>query len=248
MEQKTTRLDQLRIDRTEAPRQYEIGKRSWFFGLSAVVLIVAGAAGWAFSSVRVGIAVHTVVAKAIPMSGGGAAGGGSLLDASGYVVAQREASVSAKAINKVTQVLVEEADTVKHGEVLARLDDTNARAALEQAKAQVKHSRRYSPRPNSPPMMLVPTYRRNQTQLSEGLISQETFDASKSAFDAAQAAEPVAEGNLTVAKAAVAVNQRYEDDTVIQAPFDGVVTVKTAQPGGNRLPAVPRGRRHVPNR
>ena len=63
------------------------------------------------------------------------------------------------------------------------------------------------------------------------MISPETSEASKSAYDAAHTAVLVAEGNLAVAKAAVEVNQRYEDDTIIKAPFDGVVTVKNAQPG-----------------
>jgi RND family efflux transporter MFP subunit len=67
--------------------------------------------------------------------------------------------------------------------------------------------------------------------MAESLISPETFDASKTSYDAAQSAALVAEQNLAVAKATLEINQRYEDDTVIKAPFDGVVTVKSAQPG-----------------
>jgi RND family efflux transporter MFP subunit len=146
-------------------------------------------------------------------------------------VALRQATVSAKAIYKVNEVLVQEGQAVKEGQVIARLDDTNARAALEQSKAQVQQLEAALSAAKLADDDARPTYLRNQKQLGEGLISPEAAEASKSAYDAAHTAVLVAEGNLAVAKAAVEVNQRYEDDTVIKAPFDGVVTVKNAQPG-----------------
>jgi RND family efflux transporter MFP subunit len=232
MEHKAALLDQLRIDRGQPPRLPGPGNRwRWLIGLSAVA--VAAVAGfWIFVSSRDGIPVHTVVAKALATSGAdGAPTGGSLLDASGYVVALRQASVSAKAIYKVNELLVQEGQSVKQGQVIARLDDTNARAALEQSKAQVKQLDASLAAAKLAADDARPIFLRNKTQLAEGLISPEAFDASNSTYDAAQTAVLVAEGNLAVAKAAVDVNQRYEDDTVIKAPFDGIVTVKTAQPG-----------------
>ena len=234
MDPKAALLDQLRIDRTQTPRHPGAGSWwRWLIGISAAVVVMAAAAGlWIFASARDGIPVHTVVAKALATSGGGGTtGGGSLLDASGYVVALRQASVSAKAIYKVNELLVQEGQPVKEGQVIARLDDTNARAALEQSRAQVKQLEASLAAAKLAADDARPIFLRNKTQLAEGLISPEAFDASKSAYDAAQTAALVAEGNLTVAKAAVDINQRYEDDTVIKAPFDGVVTVKTAQPG-----------------
>jgi RND family efflux transporter MFP subunit len=171
-----------------------------------------------------------VVAKAAA-AGNGSAAGGSLLDASGYVVALREATVSAKSIYKVNEVVVQEGQAVKQGELMARLDDTNARAALEQSRAQVKQLAAALTAAKMAADDASPSFLRNQTQLAEGLISPEIFDASKSSYDAAQTAALVAEQNLAVAKATVEISQRYEDDTVIKAPFDGVVTVKSAQPG-----------------
>jgi RND family efflux transporter MFP subunit len=228
MEHKTALLDQLRIDRTQTPGQQGGGTRlRWLLGLGAAVVIIAVAGVWVFASAREGIPVHTVVAKALATRDGG----GSLLDASGYVVALREANVSAKAIYKVNEVLVQEGQLVKQGQVIARLDDTNARAALEQSKAQVKQLEAALAAAKLAAADARPIFLRNKTQLAEGLISPETFDASNAAYDAAQTAAAVAEGNLAVAKAAVDVNQRYEDDTVIKAPFDGVVTVRNAQPG-----------------
>lgn len=232
MDPKTALLDQLKIDRTRnAPPAGGGTGRRWLIGIGAVVVLAAGVVVWIFAFARDGMPVRTVVAKAIATGSGGSSSGGSLLDASGYVVALRQATVSAKAIYKVDEVLVQEGQSVKQGQVIARLDDTNARAALEESKAQVQQLEAALAATKLADEDARPTYLRNQRQLSEGLISPETFDASKSAYDAAHTAVLVAEGNLAVAKAAVDVNQRYLDDTIIKAPFDGVMTVKTAQPG-----------------
>jgi RND family efflux transporter MFP subunit len=197
-----------------------------------ILVVLVGVAGvWAFRLSEAGIPVHTAIARAVAGNAGGVSAGGSLLDASGYVVALRQATVSAKAIYKVNEVLVQEGQAVKEGQVIARLDDTNARAALEQSKAQVQQLEAALAAAKLADDDARPTYLRNQKQLGEGLISPEAAEASKSAYDAAHTAVLVAEGNLSVAKAAVEVNQRYEDDTIIKAPFDGVVTVKNAQPG-----------------
>jgi RND family efflux transporter MFP subunit len=233
MDSKTELLDQLRIDRTQAPQPQGAGTRRRWLVIGTLVVLAAGAGVWfwLFTSSHDGIPVHPVLAKAVATSADGISTGGSLLDASGYVVALRQATVSAKAIYKVNDLLVQEGQAVKQGQVIARLDDSNARAALEQSKAQVQQLQAALAAAKIADEDARPTYLRNQKQLGEGLISPEAFDASKSAYDAAHTAELVAEGNLAVAKAAVEVNQRFEDDTVIKAPFDGVVTVKNAQPG-----------------
>ena len=227
-------LEQLRIDRTDAPPPEDGPRRQrWLIatGIGVVVLILAGGA-WFFATAHERIPVHAVVAKAVVATDAtGASGGASLLDATGYVVALREATVSAKAIYKVQEVLIQEGQAVKKGQVVARLDDSNARAALDQAKAQVKQLEAALAAAKLAAADAQPTFLRSQTQLAEGLISPDTFDASKANYDALRAAASVAQENLTVAKAVVEVNQRYADDTIIKAPFDGVVTVKSAQPG-----------------
>jgi len=227
MDNTSALLDRLRIDRTQTPRHHR-GLPWWLTGLGAAALVAAGV--WMLALSRAGIPVHVVAAKATRTSSG-SAGGGSLLDASGYVVALREATVSAKSIYKVNEVVVQEGQTVKQGEVMARLDDSNARAVLQQSRAQVKQLEAALTAAKLAADDARPSFLRNQRQLAEGLISPETFDSSKSNFDAAQTAALVAEQNLAVARAAVEINQRYEDDTIINAPFDGVVTVKSAQPG-----------------
>lgn len=230
MNQKAALLDELRLDRTADTHQ-PTGRRRWRWAIGTGAGVVAAAtAFWFLASAHQGLPVHVAVAKAVAVSGG-AAGGSSLLDASGYVVALRQATVSGKSIYKVNEVLVQEGQPVKEGQVMARLDDTNARAALEQSRAQVKQLEAQLAAARLAADDARPIFQRNQKQLADGLISQDTFDASKAVYDALRTAVSVAEENLSVAKATVEVNQRYEDDTVIKAPFDGVVTVKTAQPG-----------------
>jgi RND family efflux transporter MFP subunit len=234
MDHKTSLLDQLRIDRTQAARSPDgLSRRRWILGIGAAAVLAAGASFWLLGYGREGTPVRTVVAEGLTTSAGVAAGpaGGSILDASGYVVALREATVSGKAIYKVSDVLVQEGQSVRQRQIIARLDDTNVRAALEQSQAQVRQLEAALDSAKVADEDARPLFLRNQKQLSEGLISQEAFDASKSSYDAAHAAALVAAGNLGVAKAAVEVNQRFEDDTIIRAPFNGVVTVKNAQPG-----------------
>jgi RND family efflux transporter MFP subunit len=228
MDHKAELLDQMRIDRTPDPRHRGAVRRWWLLGVGTAML--AACAGLFIVLAPRGIPVRAVEAKAA-VAGGGSLVVESLLDASGYVVALREATVSAKSIYKVEEVLVQEGQVVKQGEVMARLDDTNARAALEQSRAQVKQLETALSAAKLAAEDARPSFMRNRTQLAEGLISSESFDSSKAGYDAAQTAALSAEQNLAVAKAALTINQRYEDDTVIKAPFDGVVTVKSAQPG-----------------
>jgi RND family efflux transporter MFP subunit len=228
MNDKTALLDQLRIDRPKHVQRAPGRRRLWWLvGIVAAIVVGAGTV-YALAGAR--IPVHSVVAKAASTASP-ASNAGSLLDASGYVVALREATVSGKSIYKVNEVLIQEGQQVKQGQVMARLDDTNARAALEQSKAQVKQLEASLDAARVAAADARPLFTRNQGQLAEGLISQDTFDASKAIYDAAQTAVTVAEQNLAVARATMEINQRYEDDTIIKAPFNGVVTVKTAHPG-----------------
>jgi RND family efflux transporter MFP subunit len=228
MSSKHELLEQLRIDRSASERPAAgRDRRPWLIGIGALVL--AAAAGAALVALSpAGQEVHAVTAKAL--SGGGPSGG-ILLEASGYVVALREATVSGKSIYKVNEVLVQEGQPVRRGEIMARLDDTNTRAALEQSKAQVKQLQAALAAARLAAADARPIFERNQKELAQGLISQDTFDAAKASYDALDTLVAVAEQNLAVARATVEVNQRYEDDTIIRAPFDGVVTMQTAQPG-----------------
>jgi len=231
VDRKAVLLEQLRLDRSESPRTPKPATgRRWRLAIALVVVGLALAAIWLYAIPQRGIAVHTVIARPLA-AGSGSAGGASLLDASGYVVAFRQATVAAKAILKVNEVLVQEGQQVKQGQVIARLDDSNARAALDQSRAQATQLEASLSAARLAADDAQPIYARNKAQFGEGLISAETFETAKAAFDAAQIGVQVAAANLVVARAAVGVNERLVDDTVIRAPFAGVVTVRNAQPG-----------------
>jgi RND family efflux transporter MFP subunit len=206
---KSSLLDSLRIERSAPVRK----RRSGYLvpSLAGAAMIIVAAAGWYFwPDGRV--PVHAVTVQA---EGKGPAGAG--LDASGYIVARRKATLSAKILGKVSEVNFEEGQRVKAGAIVARLDDSNYSAALLQARAQERQAR----------AMLdntAPIYARYQHLKTQGAISNETLDTQHLAFDNARTA-------YAVARAAVTLAQANENDTLVRAPFDGVVTVKVAQVG-----------------
>jgi len=125
-------LNALRIEGEQ--REHEGGGRPRWLWVAAAVLIVAllSAAGWWFLGARP-IVVQT--ATAIAPAAAGAAG--AVLQATGYVTARRRATVSTQITGTLVQVLIEEGDHVKQGQVIARLEDSALRAALNATQANV---------------------------------------------------------------------------------------------------------------
>jgi RND family efflux transporter MFP subunit len=234
MDDKASLLEQLRIDRPPEPGRTggERGVRTALvIAIAVVVVAVAGGVAYWRVSQAEAVPVRAAVAHALTSGSTGAPAVGSLLDASGYVVAMREATVSSQLIDKVDDVLIQAGETVKQGQIVARLDDAMYRAALEQSDAQVAQARASLAAARLAATDATPIYLRDKKEAAEGLISTDAFDAEQQTYDAAQAAVKVAEENLVAAQAAVVVNQRNLDYTIIRAPFDGVVTAKNAQPG-----------------
>jgi RND family efflux transporter MFP subunit len=228
MTDKSALLNQLRIDRVP-DRDTGWG---WLLGAVLGVAVAAAAGGGAWYAFGSAGAVHVraAVAQAAAPSGN-PAGGGSLLDASGYIVARRQATVAAKITDRVTQVLIEEGQHVEADEIIARLDDTNTSAALLLAKAQLSQAEANVNAARIAAQDAVPLYQRQQKLVAQGWTSAETFDTTRANYDAAQTNLLVQQQVLAAAKAQVEVAQRNQDDTVVRAPFTGVITVKAAQPG-----------------
>ena len=233
MDDKNVLLDQLRIDRT-ADVASDGSSRKWvLIGCSIVLVLGLGAGAWWFLSRPTGIPVADAVAKEAggTVTVGGKSAGASMLDASGYVIARRQAAVAAKSILRVVEVNIEEGQLVKEGQILAKLDDSNTRASLEQARAQVTQAEASLKAAKTALDDAVPTYRRNERQLEAKVISEQAFDSAKAAYNAAEADYNVRVRGLEVARATLAVAQRYQDDTTVRAPFSGVVVTKSAQAG-----------------
>jgi RND family efflux transporter MFP subunit len=214
MDDKSDLLNTLRIDRTVVPRRRLLPK--WAAYAVGLLLAVALAvfAWWFFHEPA--LTVRVAMARPLPGNSGPAASA-ALLDATGYVVARRQATVGPKIAGKLRDVLVEEGMHVEAGQAIAHLDDSNALAALNQAKATLDQA-------ETAAADARPVFERSQAQVAKELISREAFDTAKANFDATRTA-------AAVARAALAVARQNLDDTVVLAPFAGVVTVKAAQAG-----------------
>jgi RND family efflux transporter MFP subunit len=226
MDDKSALLNQLRIDRG-AQGTSSIKGRLW--GVAAgVILIAAGAAAW-FWMRPSGIPIHIAAAQAV--TGAGTAGAASLLDASGYVVARRQATVASKITDKMVELDIEEGDHVKEGQVIARLDDTNIRASLSAARAQLEYAKAGLAETSVNLANARRDYDRQNSLIKGHYVSQSSLDNSQTTMDALAAQLATQRSNIEVAQRNVDVAQRNLDDTIVRAPFSGIVTVKAAQPG-----------------
>ena len=217
-------LKQLHIDRgpDRPPR-----RRGRLLPILALTLLVGGVGLWlGWGRLRPPVVQTTVVRAAAP--GGGA---GSVLDASGYVTARLQATVSAKITGKVTEVLIEEGMRVREGAVLARLDDTEARAALGLAQAQLVAARSQLAEVRAQLEQAERDYVRQQGLYDRQLVSPQSLDAALAQRDMLRARLANLQEQIKVAQESVAVAQVQLDNTVIRAPFSGVVIAKSAQPG-----------------
>ena len=208
---KSSLLDSLKIERS-APLRRRKGPSPWLYAATLVLVIGGAGAGWYFWPDN-SVPVHVVTASAL--GSGGATGTG--LDASGYIIARRQATLSAKILGKVMEVNFEEGQKVKAGQIVARLDDSNYSAALRQA-IQVEHAAKQAFDD------AAPIWARYQRLKAQNAISTDAVENQRIAYDNARTA-------YDVAQAAVALAQANENDTVVRAPFDGIVTQKVAQVG-----------------
>jgi RND family efflux transporter MFP subunit len=226
MDDQSALLNQLRIDRgsESAPPG-----RTWIWVTAAlVILAAAGVAVWMWAR-PTGVPVQVVAARAIAGDGGGAAG--SILDASGYVVARRQATVASKITAKMVELEIEEGDHVKAGQIIAKLDDTNIRAALNQASAQLDYAKASLTETQVNLTNAQRDYDRQKSLLQGHFVSQAAVDNAQTSVDALRAQLATQRSNVDVVARAVSIAERNLDDTIVRAPFSGIVTVKAAQPG-----------------
>jgi RND family efflux transporter MFP subunit len=224
MNDKSALLGQLRIDRDALP-QGGGGRGKWVaLGLAAV----AAAAG-AWFALKPAPAVPVRAASAVAPSAGSSAA--SVLDASGYVIARRQATVSSKMTGKVVELLIEEGKPVQAGEVLARLDDSNARAQLALSESQLDAARAAQAEVQVQLIEAERQLRRTRELHERKLVSDAAIDNAQSTVDSLKARLESAQQNVSVAQRGVTVQRRLLDDMVVRAPFAGVITVKNAQVG-----------------
>jgi len=218
-------LKQLRIERGQRDDEKPAPRWPWIAGIVALVLIAAGVAAYALRSRAVEVQVVSAVA---PAAGSGA---GAVLQATGYVVARREATVSAQITGTLTEVLVEEGEHVRKNQVLARLDDSGYKAALDAAKAQYAAAQAQVGQTRAQLAQAQHDAKRLDSIAARGLVSKQQAEQARTQAVTAQATLLAAQKGAQAAAAQVASAQVNFDYCVVRSPFDGVVTDKAAQVG-----------------
>lgn len=218
-------LNSLRIDRD--PQRYNAdgnGKRRTIGIITALVIVLAIAAWWWLRQ-------PTIEVHVAPVTATHGSGNAAVLDASGYVVARRQATVSAKVTGKVMEVRIEEGMQVKEGQVLATLDTSTTSRQLELADQQLKATRAQM----TQVQVRLDEARRNEkraVQLRDSkMISQADLEAAQANTADLQAQLAALQSQVSVSEASVRVQRQAMDDLTVRAPFSGVVISKDAQPG-----------------
>jgi RND family efflux transporter MFP subunit len=218
-------LNQLRIGREH--REDNDGARRWPWVVAAVVVLalLAGGAAWWWLGARA-VEVKTVTASA-PAAGDA----GAVLQATGYVTARRQATVSAQIIGTLTEVLIEEGDHVKKGQVLARLEDSSQKAYLESAKAGARAAEAQVAQLRTQLAQAERDSKRQDELVARGLAPKQQAEQARTQAASLLAQLHSTEAQAKSAEAQVGVAQVNFDYTIVRAPFDGVITEKAAQVG-----------------
>jgi RND family efflux transporter MFP subunit len=219
-------LKELRIDRSQREDHARGAVRwPWFIAAVVLLLVLAGAS-WMLLSQRA-VTVHTALAVS-PSSNSEA---GAVLQATGYVTARRQATVSAQITGTLTAVLIEEGDHVTQGQVLARLDDSGYKANLNASRAQADAARALVAQYQAQLAQGEHDAARQQTLAARGLVSSQSAEQAQTQVDTLRAQLGAQRQQARSAAAQAAVARVNFDYTVVRAPFAGVVTTKDAQVG-----------------
>jgi HlyD family secretion protein len=216
-------LAALRIER--APSGPGAGR--WITWI-VTVAVLGGAGLWGYRWLTREQPLEVQVASASMRAAGAEA---AVLNASGYVTARREATVSSKITGKVVEVNVEEGRAVTEGEVLARLDDSQEKAALALAQAQLEAAKSALTENQVRRDQSKGQWQRLVNLQKDGIVTQQDIDNAKADLDSYAARIAAANEQVAVAARAVDVAATDLDNTIIRAPFTGIAISKDAQPG-----------------
>ena len=156
---------------------------------------------------------------------------GTVLNASGYVTARRQATVSSKFTAKVTQVLIEEGMVVEAGQVLARLDESNIAADFNLAQAQLVSVQKGLKETETLLSEAKINYDRSRRLVEKDLASEAELDRSRALSGSLAAQLDRKRADVDVAARQVDIYRQQLEDAIIRAPFAGVIVAKNAQPG-----------------
>lgn len=219
-------LNSLRIERNDLPETPQ-GPSKRYVYLAAVVCAMIAAGTWWYMTHQA-VEVEAVDATATRSSGSNAT---SVLDASGYVIARRIATVSAKMMGQVESVLIDTGDHVKQGQVLARLDGSTVHKQYELSTQQLEATRSQLEEVKVRLLDAERAVRRAEQLRAEKLISEADNDTVHTNLAALQAQLAALQHQVAVSESNLKVQQQNVIDLEVKAPFTGVVVAKSAQQG-----------------
>jgi RND family efflux transporter MFP subunit len=220
-------LKELRIERHQREDHgSNPGRWLWIGGAIVVLLLLLGGVAQLFFGHR---AVTVQTATAVAPGAGSEAG--AVLQATGYITARRQATVSAQITGTLTAVLIEEGDHVTRGQVLARLDDSGYKAQLEAAKAQADSAHAQVAQIRTQLAQGSHDAARLESLAARGLVSKQSAEQARTQVDSLRAQLNAQQQQARAADAQAAVAKVNFDYCVVRAPFSGVVTTKDAQVG-----------------
>lgn len=215
-------LGSLRI--TDAKRKKSSSAKRWIWiGLLVIALALAAVASSAFFNRAPEVEVATARKPATGPAG--------VLNASGYVTPRRRATVAAKITGRVTGVFFDEGTRLQEGQLLATLDDSDARRALDSAKADRDSSQAAIEDYEVQLRNAVIEQRRAEELVKGGVQTQQNLDAARTTADSLRAKISLAKQQVIAAEARIREQQQAVDNCTIRAPFSGIAVSKDAQVG-----------------
>jgi RND family efflux transporter MFP subunit len=220
-------LESLRLGRSDNDLRYlRSRRRRTLFSFIILLLAVVFGVWWVFTGTFFSPKVQLApVIKMYP------AQGVTLLNASGYVVAQRKASVSSKSTGRLIYMGVEEGSRVKKGEIIARLENEDLSAARDRAAANLNAARASLDQAEAEVADARLNYERQKQLSAQNLIARQDYDTAGTRYQKAVAGAANSRANIKSAAAALDEAQTAVEYSLIRAPFDGVVLTKNAEVG-----------------
>ena len=218
-------LNRLTIDKERYSPAKSSGKKWRFRAIAGGVILLLAVAIWSWAvkrSVEVEVATVSLVYPSQTFS---------LLNASGYVVAQRKAAVSSKATGRLEWLGVEEGSVVRQGDLLARLENRDVAASKGQASANLVAARESLEQVKVEQKDAARALSRARDLVSQGIIAQADYDVAEARYNRSVSAAAGAQANIRAAQSALLGAEASLDYTLIRAPFDGVVLTKNADVG-----------------
>ncbi|MFH1027395.1 MAG: efflux RND transporter periplasmic adaptor subunit [Pseudomonadota bacterium] len=218
-------LDKLTINKARQPVPEQGGRRRIRMVIIIVLIVSVAVAAFLLLSGRPVTIETASVTQFYPTQSF------TLLNSSGYVVAQRRAAVASKSTGRLEWIGVEEGSRVTAGQVIARLENRDVEATVRQAEASLQSAKAVLDQSRAELADAGQSFRRQKELLGQGIVSQADFDAAEARFKRAAALTAGAEAGIRNAGAVLQGANVNLDYSLIRAPFDAVVLTKNADVG-----------------